>query len=74
MTKRKPKAPVVEVPPIPAAFALAFRHFPDGQWVLGTYGTSFGIFTSTAELAEYLRRTADSVEREWAKYAKERSP
>ena len=56
------------VPEIPLPFALAFRHFPDGQWVLGTYGTSFGLFKSTKELAEYLRATADRVEHQWAEY------
>ena len=61
-------------PEIPLPFALAFRHFPDGQWVLGTYGTSFGLFKSTKELTEYLRATADRVERQWADYiTKERA-
>ena len=53
-------------PEKPLPFALAFRPFPDGQWVLGTYGTSFGLFKSTKELAEYLRATADRVEHQWA--------
>ena len=56
------------VPEKPLPFALAFRPFPDGQRVIGTYGTSFSVFHSTKELTEYLRATADRVERQWADY------
>ena len=62
-----------DLPKSPDPFALSMQPFPDGHWVMGTYGNSFGVFDSTAALVEYLRATADRVEREGADYGKERA-
>ena len=62
-----------DLPDSPQPFALSMQPFPDGHWVIGTYGNSFGVFDSTAALVEYLRATADRVEREGADYGKERA-
>ena len=64
---------VSDLPENPQPFALSMRPSPDGHWVMGTYGNSFGVFDSTAALVEYLRATADRVEREWAQRVKERA-
>ena len=62
-----------DLPDSPQPFALSMQPFPDGHWVMGTYGNSFGVFDSTAALVEYLRATADRVEREWAEYVEGRA-
>ncbi len=62
-----------DLPDRPPPFALSMQPFPDGHWVIGTYGNSFGVFDSTAALVEYLRATADRVEREWAEYMEGRA-
>ena len=53
-------------------FDLVIQPLPDGQYVLGTCGASFRLFSSAASLAASLRDTADRVERNWAQYEKER--
>ena len=68
-----PARPMSDLPDSPQPFALSMRACPDGHWVIGTYGNSFGVFDSTAALVEYLRATADRVEREGADYGKERA-
>ena len=62
-----------DLPKSPDPFALSMQPFPDGHWVMGTYGNSFGVFDSTAALVEYLRATADRVEREWVQYVEGRA-
>ena len=62
-----------DLPDSPQPFGLSMQPFSDGHWVIGSYGNSFGVFDSAAALVEYLRATADRVEREWAAYVKERA-
>lgn len=62
-----------DLPDTPQPFALSMHPFPDGHWVIGTYGNSFGVCSSTAALVEYLRATADRVERQWVQYVEGRA-
>ena len=72
MTKRKP-TPTPHYLGENERFRLVSQGTAAPPYVLGTVGASFRAFDSAADLAKYLRGFADSVEREWAQYVKERA-
>ena len=71
MTKRKPKQ--LTSLGKASAFTLVVVPLPSGEHILGVRDASFATFRSAADVATYLRQTADAIEFAWAQRVKERA-